>query len=159
MAFRREVFGKHRFSEFFTGYSQGEDMEMGLRVSKEWNILWCGDARVIHEHARTSRPNACTKGFMEVRNHFFIWRRHVPNASLLDRVRFWVGLLLLLVFDIGHLMTRPWRTYLAGHALGVVRGIMSCILSPPVYEEPIAQQEYLLEECSHPEGVALDSIG
>jgi GT2 family glycosyltransferase len=67
-AFSRDVLNAERFSGFFSGYSQGEDLEMSLRVGKQWKVVCCGDARAIHREAQGGRPTTFHKGLMEVRN-------------------------------------------------------------------------------------------
>src|SRR5690606_34581860 len=67
-SFRREVLERHRFSEFFAGYSQGEDLEMSLRVGRHWRLVCAGDARIIHNKAKEGRPGSFLKGKMDVRN-------------------------------------------------------------------------------------------
>ncbi|HEY7862757.1 MAG TPA: glycosyltransferase family 2 protein, partial [Thermoanaerobaculia bacterium] len=68
MTFRRIVLEAERFSGFFAGYAQGEDLEISMRVRRCWKVLWSGDARVVHDHAPGGRPDAFAKGRMEVRN-------------------------------------------------------------------------------------------
>jgi GT2 family glycosyltransferase len=55
-AYRRAVLDRHRFSEFFSGYAQGEDVEMSLRIGEEEKLVWSGDAHVNHHHASGGRP-------------------------------------------------------------------------------------------------------
>src|SRR5690606_24729970 len=73
-AYRRKALERHRFSDFFTGYSQGEDLEYSMRLRREWEIRWCGDAHVLHNHAPSGRPPRFAHGRMAVRNRFFIWK-------------------------------------------------------------------------------------
>ena len=142
MAFRRKVLDKHRFSEFFYGYAQGEDLEMSLRVRREWNILWCGDARVVHNPAEGGRPTSFQKGRMEVRNRHFIWKRYSPDAALGDKLRFWLDMVFLILMDVACFAARPRRLGFLSHAAGVVWGIVSCIVLPPSYKEPPARKKY-----------------
>lgn len=145
-AFRREVLKRQRFSEFFNGYSQGEDMEMSLRVKAHWAVVCCGDAEVLHFPAPGGRPPSFSKGRMEVRNRFFIWKRHRPQTRWIDRTRFWLDIALIGVFDILHALARPWRPSPVAHAAGVVAGAMACLMRPPRYTEPFARTEYQLLE-------------
>jgi GT2 family glycosyltransferase len=142
--FRREVFAKHRFSYFFEGYSQGEDMEMSLRVGGDWEVICCGDAELVHYTVPSARPPSFDKGAMEVRNKFVIWKRYVPNARLIDRIRFWGDVTLVVVFDLLHFLRRPWRGSHLKHAVGLVAGALGCLLSSPQFAEPTAHREYRL---------------
>jgi len=141
-AFRRQVLEKHRFSEFFAGYAQGEDLEMSLRVGRDWKLLSCGDARVIHKTAPGGRPSSFAKGRMEVRNRFFIWKRHSGAAVLVDRARFWTDLLFLFAMDLAWFCLRPWKPGVLAHGCGVLSAIAGCLFAPPRYEEPPARRHY-----------------
>jgi len=143
-AFRREVLDRHRFSSFFDGYSQGEDLEMSLRVGAEWDVVCCGDAEVLHQQAPAGRPTSAAKGRMEVRNRFFIWKRHRPVTRVIDRIRFWSDIALLGIFDILHFIRRPWRTSDFAHATGLFRGACQCVFAPPRHTEPMTHTVYRL---------------
>lgn len=148
MAFRREVLDRHRFSEFFYGYSQGEDLEMSLRVRRDWKIVWCGDARAVHNHASGGRPTSFRKGLMEVRNRHFIWRRHAQKMRFSDHLRFWLDMLFLVVMDLGWFIFHPTQPYALRHALGVAYGTLCCIFSPTRYDEPPARKQYAFSPTS-----------
>lgn len=143
MAFRREVFGRHRFSYFFDGYAQGEDLEMSVRVSRDWKLLWSGDAQFEHRHAPGGRPNGFAKGRMEVRNRHFIWKRHVARVRVRDRIRFWLDVVAFSVaYDVAKQIRHPLDGYPGRHALGILAGAVECVVRPAHYEEPPARPEY-----------------
>jgi GT2 family glycosyltransferase len=141
-SYRREVFERHRFSQFFYGYSQGEDMEMALRIGKDWKLLWCGDAHVVHNHVGGGRPAHFQKGLMEVRNRFFIWKRYSPDAGAAVRVRFWSDIAYVFACDLGGFVSHPRSAGFLSHAAGVLKGSIICFFSPPRYDEPAARREY-----------------
>jgi GT2 family glycosyltransferase len=141
-AYRREVFLKHRFSEFFYGYAQGEDLEMSLRIGKDWKLVVCGDARVNHNHAEGGRPAGFPRGRMAVRNRYFIWKRHSPRAQAGDRLRFWADHLLIIAYYLTGFITHPWRGYFLAYAWGTLYGALECLIAPPRHEEPPVRREY-----------------
>ena len=141
-AYRRSVFARHRFSGFFSGYAQGEDLEMSLRIGRDGILLWSGDAHVEHLPAESGRPGLFAKGRMEIRNRYFIWRRHAPKASVADRLRFWLDVAYVLSYDLVGLVFKRERVRKASHALGIGKGAIDCLISPPKYEEPPAGREY-----------------
>ena len=143
--FRREVFDTERFSSFFDGYSQGEDLEMSLRVGRRWELLCCGDARILHLPAGHGRPASYTRGLMEMRNRYFVWKRHTPHPALKYVVSFWLDTALLVGMDIAWYTARPWRLRPLGHALGTVCEMFRCLVNPPRFEEPPPRREYRLE--------------
>jgi glycosyltransferase involved in cell wall biosynthesis len=133
-ACRREVLRRHRFSEFFNGYSQGEDLEMSLRIGQDWRLVWSGDARAIHEPAPGGRPRSFRKGRMEVRHRYFIWRRYTPRPNWGCRVKLWLDFLLIGACSLA-------RGQVA-HAGGVLYGAAECLVRSPRYTEPPTRQEY-----------------
>lgn len=152
--FRRAVLRAHRFSLFFDGYAQGEDLEYSRRIARQWELRWCGDAHVVHAHAPGGRPPSRAKGTMEIRNRYLIWRRHVPDATLGDAVRLWADFAFILAFDLATFVARPRERWRLAHAGGVALGALSCAFAPPRYEEPPAVPEYRL---ALPPRVALTS--
>lgn len=141
-AFRREVFSKYRFSEFFYGYAQGEDLEMSRRIAKDWKLMICGGALVDHAHAQGGRPAGFPRGRMASRNRHFIWKRHSPGAGLKDRARFWADHALIVVYHALTYLRRPRHTYPLSYAVGTFCGAIECLVSPPRHEEPPARREY-----------------
>lgn len=151
VAWRREVFASQRFSLFFDGYAQGEDVEMSRRVARSWRLVWCGDAHVNHFHAPSGRPSSFAKGRMEVRNRFFIRERHSGDASLRERARFWLDIGYVFAWDFVYLIARKPPGGHLEHAAGVASGGLSCFLDPPRYEEPEPRKEYTVGWAPMPE--------
>lgn len=144
--FRREVFHKHRFSIFFEGYSNGEDVEMSLRTGREFKVLWCGGARLTHHPAPGGRPPDFARGRMDLRNRLFIRRRFFPKPPLRASVRFWADALLLIALDLILYSRCPRNTFLLRHAAGVLFASFEAFLSPPTATEPPASRRYALAE-------------
>jgi GT2 family glycosyltransferase len=142
--FRREVFDAERFSCFFQGYSQGEDLEMSLRVGRRWTVVCCGDARILHLPAAHGRPASYTRGRMEMRNRYFVWKRHTPKPAARHRAAFWLDTAFLIAMDFAWFCRRPWKLQPLGHAVGTLVEMAKCLTQPPVFEEPPARREYVL---------------
>ena len=147
-AIRRKVLESVRFSEFFDGYSWGEDLEMSLRIRRRWRVVYCGKALALHYGGNSpgGRPAAFTRGRMEVRNRVFIWRRYSPSASLLNKIRFCLDLLFIFLLDLAWFVARPWDGYCLSHARGLATGALSCLESPPEWDEGAALPRYRLIE-------------
>lgn len=141
-AYRSEVFAKHRFSEFFYGYAQGEDIEMSLRIGRDWKLVVCGDALVHHNHAEGGRPAGFHRGKMVFRNRYFIWKRHSAAARAGDRLRFWADHALSLLYYLFGFVMHPRQVYFLGYATGTIAGVVECFISPPRHDEPPARREY-----------------
>jgi len=141
-AYRRAVFARHRFSEFFNGYSAGEDLEMSRRVARDWQLVVCGDAQLQHCHAGSGRPGGFALGQMAVRNRYFIWQRHSPDARPGDRCKFWLDQALVGATAVIQFLGRPWETAALGRALGTLCGSVECLVAPRRYAEPPVRPEY-----------------
>ncbi|HTL96517.1 MAG TPA: glycosyltransferase [Gemmatimonadaceae bacterium] len=156
MAYRRAALERHRFSLYFSGYSQSEDLEMSLRLGHEWTLLWCGDAHVSHNHAPQGRPDAARKGRMEVRNRYFIWKRYV-TPGVADSIRFWLDFAYGMGVDLLEFAAHPTSTVPLHHVRGVLSGLVSCLTDPPQYDEPPARREYEVDFAAAGDGAALPS--
>ena len=150
--FRREVFERDRFSGFFEGYSMGEDLEMSLRVGRRWEIYCCGDARIVHLPGPAGRPVSYRRGMMEMRNRYFIWKRHSPRPGARYVFRFWLDTAFLIAMDFAWFCVRPRRVEPLGHIRGMLAGLRECLLCPPVYQEPPARREYRLAGATAAQG-------
>lgn len=144
-AVRRTALESMRFSEFFDGYSYGEDVEMALRIRRSWRVVNCGHARVVHNVSPGGRPPAYDKGQMEVINRYFIWNRYSCRAGLLDRVRFHLDLCFLFFIDVVWFLAHPWRRHHLSHAFGLLSGVISCTKAVPVWNEGEPRSRYSLE--------------
>lgn len=143
-AYRREVFQKHRFSKFFYGYSQGEDVEMSRRIARDWKLAVRGDALVEHNHAPGGRPEGFSRGRMVIRNRYFIWKRHSPKVQLKHRVQFWLDHALIAGFSLARGLRPPWTMAPWLYAFGIAWGGVECCVRPPRYKEPPVQREFEL---------------
>ena len=145
-AIRRRVFQDDRFSEFFEGYSYGEDLEMSLRIRQNWRIVCCGDAHMWHFGiVRTGgRPSAFIKGRMEIKNRYLIWQRYSRHTTVLNKIRFHLDLLFLFLMDLAWLVVQPRGSHLS-HACGLLTSAVSCAIAPPKWTEPEAVPCYCLD--------------
>ena len=140
--YRREVFLKHRFSRYFCGYAQGEDMEFSLRIRRDWTLMVCGDAFVYHDHAHGGRPAGFARARMAMRNRYFIWKRYSPQAQVIDQFKFWMDHLLIIAYNLGSFLRAPKEPNLLAYAWGTFYGMIECLLNPPSYDEPPPRKEF-----------------
>jgi GT2 family glycosyltransferase len=148
MTYRRSALVRERFSAFFNGYSQGEDLEMSRRIARDWELRWAGDALVHHNYAPSGRPPKLKHGYMTAVNRFFIFRRHSVEATAADVGRLWVDILFSVFYDLAGFLIRPWQPWRLAYAMGGFGGVVSSVLTPPTFVEPAARKEYVLSLCS-----------
>jgi hypothetical protein len=123
-------------------------------VGRGREIVCCGDARILHLPARHGRPVSYTRGVMEMRNRYFIWKRHTPRPAPRHAASFWADTALLVAMDVAWFAVRPWRAQPLGHAAGTLHELWRCLWHPPGFQEPPARREYRLASASPDEAAA-----
>ena len=78
---RREVFLRFRFDEWFEGYSYLEDLDFSYRVGKAYRLAVVAGAGYRHYPAGSGRGSGCAFGRREVLNRVHFVRKH-PELSL-----------------------------------------------------------------------------
>lgn len=77
---RRSVFERFRFDDWFEGYSYLEDLEHSYRVGKEFRLVVLSDSRYSHLPATGGRGNGFAFGLREVRNRLHFVQKN-PELS------------------------------------------------------------------------------
>ncbi len=78
---RREVFSRFRFDEWFRGYSYLEDLDFSYRVGKQYRLAVVADAGYFHYPAAEGRGNGYEFGVREVLNRLYFVRKN-PELSV-----------------------------------------------------------------------------
>ena len=116
---RREIFERFRFDEFFEGYSYLEDLDFSYSVSRHYRLAIIADARYWHYPSPSGRVSQYRFGKIEVRNRLYIVRKHQLSLP-----RCYLGIIIRLFMTIGSaLMTRK-RADLQralGNCMGIVQ--------------------------------------
>lgn len=130
-SYRKSVFEKVKFSEYFEGYGLYEDMDFCLRISKIGSLYLNTGARVVHNHYHTGRPNRFKYGKMVMRNGWYVWRIKYPHPSIKARVKWHsVGFLLTLV-RFSNVFTKKNKMESLTETLGRFFGWISLFLKKP----------------------------
>lgn len=77
-----------RFTEEFSGYSNGEDVDFSRRMSTHGRLVVAGRAKALHLHASCGRPDPFGMGYWTLRNLHSVHRRCVANRGWWDAARF-----------------------------------------------------------------------
>ena len=109
-AYKKSLFDKIQFSEFFQGYGLYEDADFSLRAAQLGKLYINTNAQLEHHHEPAGRPNMFKYGRMVVRNGFYVWRIKNPNPSLKDRFKWHAITLLLLSVRATNVITGPSRS-------------------------------------------------
>lgn len=131
MSFRREVFDKIEFSNYFEGYGLYEDADFSLRVSKLGSIYVNTAAQLDHFHEDGGRPNKFNYGKMVIRNGWYVWRISNPNPSLNARLKWNLIALLLTLIKFSNIFTSTKKKEALTEALGRTFAWFQLLISKP----------------------------
>ena len=130
-AYKKELFAKIKFSEYFKGYGLYEDMDFCLRASKIGNLYLNTAAQCYHLHEESGRPDYYKYGKMVVRNGWYVWRVKYPNPGLQARLKWHTTSFLLTLVRLSNTLNTSNKKAAFKEALGRVSGWWSLIFNKP----------------------------
>jgi GT2 family glycosyltransferase len=123
--FRREVFGRDLFDEYFESYSYLEDLDFSYTISRAGRLAIVADAGFSHFPSPGGRVSARQFGQYEVRNRLYFVRKHRLSLS-----RCYLGLAIRLAMSLcSGLLHR--NADLLSRSLGNIEGLMMQSAAPP----------------------------
>lgn len=131
-SYRKELFEKISFSNYFEGYGLYEDMDFCLRASKIGQLYVNTMAQLHHHHEESGRPNKFVYGKMVIRNGWYVWRVKYPRPELWARLKWHGTALLLTLVRIGNILTTNKRKEAATESLGRIAGWWSLFFDKPL---------------------------
>ncbi len=87
-AFRKNVFEKVRFDEYFAGYGYLEDLDFSYRVASLGKLVTHSGAVIEHWESPSARTNWRRLAAMQIVNHAYVFRKLLPQ-DLYHRACFW----------------------------------------------------------------------
>ena len=124
--FRREVFNKGVFDEFFESYSYLEDLDFSYTISRAGRLAIVADAGFSHFTSSGGRVSARQFGRWEVRNRLYFVRKHCLSIG-----RCYVGLAIRFAISVGSGLVH-WNTDLLNRAIGNMEELMRLSTAQPV---------------------------
>jgi glycosyltransferase involved in cell wall biosynthesis len=82
MSFRRVVFARFRFDEWYDGYGLGEDADFSYRVARRWRLVQTPYARCLHRQSPVARETLPRLQEMAAVNHYYFVRKNLPPTPL-----------------------------------------------------------------------------
>jgi GT2 family glycosyltransferase len=117
----------HGFAAHYQGSSPGEDLDLGYRLSRRWQVWYVPAARCLHHSAPSGRERIGRYQYMSVRSRFCFC--HVSAG--MGGVRSWLHVGLWAVFqtlsELSQLRKGRLRSDFLDACLGRVRGMWSCL--------------------------------
>ena len=127
IAFRKWIFDKVAFSEYFEGYGLYEDYDFSVRTSYFGKLLVNTNLKFEHHHSPSGRPNMYKYGKMVTRNGWYVWRLKNKEPKFIDRVKWTAISLLMAVLLLKSITSKTaWQQF-----FGRFVGLFSLIFTPP----------------------------
>jgi len=120
---RWKVLAKHRFDEFFDGYSYLEDLDFSYSVGREYRLAIVAKAGFCHYPSPGGRGSSYHFGKVEVRNRLYFVRKHGLSVG-----RCYLGLLIRVLITAGSALLRLSRCGLAragGNLAAIARDLVA----------------------------------
>jgi GT2 family glycosyltransferase len=130
-SYRKQIFDKLDFSQYFQGYGLYEDMDFCLRASRLGQLYVNTGAQVEHHHEQSGRPNNFKYGRMVVRNGWYVWRVKYPNPDPKAILKWHATVILLTLVRLGNVISTQKRKEAFTESLGRIAGWWSLILKKP----------------------------
>lgn len=130
-SFRKSVFDKFSFSEYFEGYGLYEDADFSLRIAKTGKLYINTAAKLSHFHHPSGRPNQYKYGKMVVRNGWYVWRVKNPNPGIKDCLKWNTITILLTLIRYSNIVLGNNRKEALTEALGRTVGWWSLFFNKP----------------------------
>jgi glycosyltransferase involved in cell wall biosynthesis len=130
-SFRKSVFEKFSFSEYFEGYGLYEDADFTLRVAKTGKLYVNTAAKLLHFHNSSGRPNQYQYGKMVVRNGWYVWRVKNSKPHFEHRVKWFSITILLTLIRYSNTFTDKNKMPTFTEALGRTAGLWSLLFFKP----------------------------
>jgi glycosyltransferase involved in cell wall biosynthesis len=81
MSYRRTVFGRFRFDEWYDGYGLGEDKDFSYRVGRVHRLVQTPHARLQHRLSPVGRERRPAFHEMSVVHHWYFVRKNLPATA------------------------------------------------------------------------------
>jgi glycosyltransferase involved in cell wall biosynthesis len=82
MTYRREVFCRFRFDEWFDGYGLCEDQDFSWRVGRVWRLVQTPHARLEHRLSPVERTKLPALHEMTTVNHWYFAQKNLPPGGI-----------------------------------------------------------------------------
>lgn len=130
-SYKKVLFEKISFSEYFEGYGLYEDMDFCLRTSRIGELYVNTGAKVEHLHEEAGRPDYYKYGKMVVRNGYYVWKVKNPNPDFLNILKWNSITFLLILIRFSNIFNTNERIKSFEDFFGRIMGWLSLIFNKP----------------------------
>ena len=130
-SYRKEIFQKIRFSDYFDGYGLYEDADFCFRLFRLGKLYINTAACCEHHHHPSGRPDTYKYGKMVMRNGWYVWKVRHSNPFLNSRIKWNLISLLLMLIRFANVITTSKKTDAFKEAIGRGIGWLSLLFNRP----------------------------
>ena len=125
MNFRKELLKNDKFDEWFTGYSYREDAEVSYRISQKTVLTMIPEAKLYHNYSRSNRMDIKNLKIMEVKNYYYIYKKHTKKTMISDFLFLYSLLGLSMIYFLEYLCNLDEEKY--KQFKGFIEGIIELL--------------------------------
>ena len=130
-SYKKEVFQKLSFSNYFKGYGLYEDADFSLRLAKTGSVYVNTNAQLEHHHDDSGRPNKYNYGKMVIRNGWYVWRVKYPKPSFIAKLKWNATAIILTKIRLLNIVTTSNKKEALIESIGRIVGWWSLIFNAP----------------------------
>lgn len=128
-AYRREVFLAEGFGSHFTGYSFMEDVDLSVRIARNWKLKVHTGAQAFHDSRHSQFKQPFNKAKMGVVNRYYVMTHSLGKKALRYRVKFLISQLMSMVLTIASIRSSIGLVSALQSVAGSCRGMISLFTS------------------------------
>ena len=122
------------FAPFFRGSSPGEDIDLGYRMSRQWQIFYVPLARCVHHQSAAGRDSVGHYQFLTVRSRYAFCRASAGMTVALSWAHLAVWAIFQTAGELGQLRRGRLPAGFWSAVGGRLRGVWSCVGWDPAAE-------------------------
>jgi len=129
-ALRREAFESvGGFASFFAGSSPGEDLDLGYRLSRSWQVYYVPSAQCVHHQAPGGREGSDQHQYLSMRSRFGILTITMGKGRVKGLAHIGLWALVQFLSELASLRHGLLRPDLPRAWAGRLRGFLSCVVA------------------------------
>lgn len=98
-SFKRSLFNKYTFDEYYYGYGLGEDFEFSSRVGKDHLLVITPTTVLYHHPSETPSTDLHTYGYMQVRNRWYYFNKHIKK-TIYHKLLQYIDFIVLFIYNL-----------------------------------------------------------
>ena len=120
---RKEIFKKFKFDEWFSAWGIGDDIDFSYRVGKEYSFMVVADAKVRHIETGIPSKRQYLRAYIATMNNMYFAQKHSEFSKVLSAWSFFGQGIAFIVYGLLKGNMSHFRRGL-GHCVAAFRGLL-----------------------------------